>query len=106
MKRGEVWWVNLDQTIGAEIQKRRPCVLVGATPVNRARRTVVVVPLSTSGKPRPPITIPVTCMGKSVVAVSDQIRAVDKARMIGMAGILSDSEMAALDDGLRQVLVL
>ena len=45
-------------------------------------------------------------MGKSVVAASDQIRAVDKARMIGMAGILSDSEMAALDDGLRQVLVL
>lgn len=106
MKRGEVWWVNLDPTIGAEIKKKRPCVLVGATPVNQARRTVVVVPLSTSGKPRPPLAIPVTCLGKSVVAVSDQIRAVDKTRMIEMAGMLSETDMSALAEGLKRVLVL
>jgi len=106
MKRGEVWWINLDPTIGAEIRKKRPCVLVGATPVNQARRTVVVVPLSTSGKARPPLAIPVTCLGKSVVAVSDQIRAVDKTRMIEMAGMLTEADMAALDEGLRRVLVL
>lgn len=106
MKRGEVWWVNLDPTIGAEIRKKRPCVIIGATPVNQARRTVVVVPLSTSGRPRPPLAIPVTCLGKSVVAVSDQIRAVDKTRMIEMSGTLSDEDMSALAEGLKRVLVL
>ena len=106
MKRGEVWWINLDPTIGAEIQKQRPCVIVGATPINQARRTVVVVPLSTSGTPRPPLAVPVTCMGKRVVAVTDQIRAVDKVRMIAKAGTLTEADMATVDDGLRRVLVL
>jgi mRNA interferase MazF len=106
MKRGEVWWVNLDPTVGAEIKKKRPCVLVGATPVNKARRTVVVIPLSTSGKPRPPLAIPVTCLGKSVVAVSDQIRAVDKTRLIEMTGMLTEADMLALAEGLKRVLVL
>jgi mRNA interferase MazF len=106
MKRGEVWWINLDPTIGAEIQKQRPCVLVGAAPINQARRTVVVVPLSTSGKARPPLAVPVTCLGKLVVAVTDQIRAVDKVRLIAKAGMLTETDMVAVDDGLRRVLVL
>lgn len=106
MKRGDVVWVNLDPTIGSEIRKKRPCVLVGATQVNQARRTVVVVPLSTAGKPRPPLAIPVECLGRSVVAVCDQIRAVDKTRLIESAGTLSDTDMAALEEGLRRVLVL
>jgi len=47
MNRGDIYWVNLEPTQGAEIRKKRPCVIVGATPINRARHTVVVVPLST-----------------------------------------------------------
>ncbi|MBE0502409.1 MAG: hypothetical protein IBX47_13345 [Desulfuromonadales bacterium] len=50
--------------------------------------------------------IPVTCLGKSVVAVSDQIWAVDKTRMIEMAGMLTEADITALDEGLRRVLVL
>ncbi|MGH8646130.1 MAG: type II toxin-antitoxin system PemK/MazF family toxin [Gammaproteobacteria bacterium] len=106
MNRGEVYWVNLDPTQGSEIRKQRPCVLVGAAPINKARRTVVVVPLSTSAKPRPPLTIPVQCLGKRVVAACDQIRAVDKTRLREPAGHLSKEDMEALDEGLRQVLVL
>ncbi|MGZ3578481.1 MAG: type II toxin-antitoxin system PemK/MazF family toxin, partial [Syntrophales bacterium] len=44
MSRGDIYWVNLDPTVGSEIRKKRPCVLIGATPINEARRTVVVVP--------------------------------------------------------------
>ena len=106
LKRGDVYWVDLNPTRGSEIQKMRPCVLVGATPISQARRTVVVVPLSTAGKPRPPIAIPAFYLGKQVVAVCDQIRAVDKARLIKDAGSLSKEDMIALDAGLRQVLSL
>lgn len=106
LKRGDVYWVNLDPVQGSEIRKMRPCVVVGATPINQARRTVIIVPLSTAGKPRPPIVVPVTCLGKQVVAVCDQIRAVDKARFVKEAGSLSKEDTMALDAGLRQVLFI
>ncbi len=106
MNRGDVYWVNLDPTKGSEIKKLRPCVLVGATPINKARRMVVVVPLSTSAKAMPPMTISVTCLRKKVVAVCDQIRTVDKSRLTKSAGKLTSGDLEALDEGLRQVLVL
>lgn len=106
MNRGDIYWVNLNPTIGSEINKQRPCVLIGATPINQARHTVVVVPLSTSAKARPPITIAVLCLGKHVVAVCDQIRTVDKSRLQKMAGSLSEKDLIALDNGLRQILCL
>ena len=63
LTRGNVYWVNLDPTQGAEIKKVRPGVLVGASPLNQARRTVLVVPLSRGGEARPPITVKVQCHG-------------------------------------------
>ena len=106
MNRGEVYWVNLNPTKGSEIKKTRPCVLVGATPINKARRTVVVVPLSTSATPRPPIVIPVTCDSKQVTAICDQIRTVDKSRLEKQIGQLSLKDLDKVDEGLRQVLAL
>ncbi len=106
MNRGDIYWIDLNPSTGSEINKLRPCVIVGATPINRARQTVVVVPLSTSAKARPPITILLSCFGKEVTAVCDQIRAVDKSRLKKLAGSLSDKDLNALDDGLRQVLCL
>lgn len=106
MNRGDIYWVDLNPTIGSEINKARPCVLVGATPINQARRAIVVVPLSTSSKAKPPITISVSCLGKQVTAVCDQIRTVDKSRLREPAGHLSAKDLNALDDGLRQVLSL
>ena len=106
MNRGDIYWVDLNPTQGSEINKQRPCVLVSATPINRARHTVVVVPLSTSAKARPPITLSVSCMGKQVTAVCDQIRTVDKSRLKSTAGSLSFNDLNTLDEGLRQVLSL
>jgi mRNA interferase MazF len=106
VNRGDVYWVDLNPTTGSEMNKLRPCVLVGATPINQARHTVVVVPLSTSAKARPPITIAISCLGKQVIAVCDQIRTVDKSRLKNSAGQLSAKDLNALDDGLRQVLSL
>jgi len=106
MNRGDVYWVDLNPTRGSEINKARPCVLVGATPINLARRTVVVVPLSTFAKAIPPITISVLCSGKKVTAICDQIRTVDKSRLKNSAGSLSAKDLNALDNGLRQVMSL
>ena len=106
MNRGDIYWVDLEPTRGSEINKLRPCVLVAATPINKARHTVVVVPLSTSAKARPPIIIAVNCLNKHVSAICDQIRTVDKSRLKGLIGALSDKDSNALDEGLRQVLNL
>ncbi len=106
MNRGDVYWVDLNPTKGSEINKQRPCVVVGATAINRARNTVIVVPLSTVTRSRPPIVIEVECMGKKVAAICDQIRTVDKSRLIKPAGKLSSDDMDVLDDSLRQVLSL
>jgi mRNA interferase MazF len=108
MNRGDIYWVNLSSSKGkgSEINKERPCVLVGATPINKARRTVVVVPLSTAAQARPPITISVSCLGKEVMAVCDQIRAIDKSRIKKAVGSLSLKDLKALDNGLREVLNL
>jgi|SRR4030042_1361731 mRNA interferase MazF len=106
MKRSDIYWVNLDPTVGSEIRKKRPCVLIGANPINQVRKTVVVVPLSSVGIPRPPLTIPVTCLDRQVVAVCDQIRAVDKSRLMEKAGSLTNEDMMELEKGLRQVLAL
>jgi mRNA interferase MazF len=106
MNRGDVYWVDLNPTKGSKINKQRPCVLVSATPINLARRTVVVVPLSTSAIVRPPITLGIECLGKRVVAVCDQIRTVDKTRMQKQAGEISLNDMNELDECLKQVLAL
>ncbi len=106
MKRGDIYWVNLDPTRGSEIRKSRPCVLIGATPINKARRTVVVVPLSTSAKAHPPLTVSVQAIKCTAVCVCDQIRAVDKTRLQQKAGKLSMDDLRALEDGLRKVFQL
>lgn len=106
MNRGDIYWVDLNPTQGSEINKKRPCVIVSATPINRARKTVIVVPLSSAAKPRPPIVVNVACLGKPVSAVCDQIRTVDKSRLVKSAGNLSSDDMDILDESLRQILSL
>ena len=106
MNRGDIYLVNLDPTIGHEIKKSRPCVLVGATPINQARHTVIVVPLSSKTHVYPPITIPIICQGVQGIAVCDQIRTVDKSRLIKPMGQLSANDLDKLENSLRQVLVL
>lgn len=104
--RGDVYRVDLNPTKGSEINKIRPCIIVGATPINLARSTIVVVPLLSSPTPRPPLVVPIPSLGNRSVAVCDQIRAIDKSRMIEKIGELSLREMDLLDDCLRKILAL
>ena len=106
IQRGSVWWVAFDPARGGEIQKTRPAVVLSANGLNRARRTVVVVPLSTGPAPRPPIVLAVPSMGVDAVVVCDQLRAVDKSRLAALRGNLSLPELRAVEDGVRTILGL
>jgi len=106
VRRGEIWCVNLDPTQGSEIRKTRPAIVVTANALNRARRTVVIVPLSTGPQPRPPIIVPAPSAGPNSVAVCDQVRAVDKRRLTRNRGRLSAADLRSIEDGLRRILEL
>ena len=106
VRRGDVWWVDLDPTRGSEIRKTRPAVVLTADALNRARRTVVVVPLSTGPAPRPPIVVATASAGAGSVAVCDQVRAVDKTRLTRRVGQLAMADLRGVEDGVRVVLGL
>lgn len=106
VRRGEVWWVDLDPTRGGEIRKTRPAVVLTANALNRARRTVVVVPLSTGPAPRPPIVVATPSAGAGSVAVCDQMRAVDKSRLTRCTGQLTAADLRVVENGVRAVLEL
>jgi len=80
-ERGDLWWVALDPTIGSEIRKTRPCLILSANLINEHRRTVLAVPVSSSPTAHPPITVAVHCGEKAGVAIVDQLRAISKDRL-------------------------
>lgn len=80
VKRGEVYWVNLDPTVGSEIQKVRPALIVSPDDMNAALLRVIIAPLTSGGQPmgcRPEIEF----KGKSARILLDQLRSVDKKRL-------------------------
>lgn len=79
-ERFDVFLVALDPTVGSEIRKTRPCVIVSPDEMNRYVRTVAVAPLTTKGRPYPS-RVDVRLLGKQGQVVIDQIRTVDKARL-------------------------
>ena len=85
MKRGEVWWAALDPTMGSEIRKTRPCLIVAPDVMVQSLRTVIVVPLTTKGRAisfRPPISFRKT----SGLVLLDQVRTLDKRRLLRRMG--------------------
>lgn len=98
--------MRLDPTVGSEIKKTRPCLVLSTNLVNQRRRTVVVIPLSTSRQAAPPLLVPLDCAGRAVIAVVDQIRAVAKERLQQRLGTVSSVDLKAVEEGLRQILEL
>ena len=105
-RRGEVWWVRLDPTLGSEIGKTRPCLVLTRDILNARRRTVVVVPLSSSPPPSPPLLVAIRCAGQPAVAVTDQVRAIAKERFRERLDVLSAEDLTAVEEGLREILEL
>ena len=100
--RGEVWLTALDSTVGSEIRKTRPCVVVSPPELHDYLRTVTVAPMTTAGKPAP-YRVPLRFGGKSGLILLDQIRTLDKRRLVKRAGAVSSSTLAATLLVLQQV---
>jgi len=90
--RGDVWLVALDPTLGSEIQKTRPCVVVSPSEMHDHLRTVLVAPMTSKGRAAP-FRIPVTFKRKHGLILLDQIRAVDKIRLVKKEGSVADKTL-------------
>ena len=98
----EVYLAALDPTMGSEIQKTRPCVVVSPDEMNRHLRTVLVAPLTSSGRDYP-WRVPVLFEARQGHAALDQLRAVERTRLVKRLGTLSESEGRAMLDSLTEM---
>ncbi len=102
MKRGEIWLVNLDPSVGSEIQKSRPCVVVSPAELNDMLRTVIVAPMTSKGFVAP-FRVPVTHAGTKGQIVLDQLRTVDKLRLVKKLGAVSAKTLTSVLVTLQEV---
>ena len=102
MRRGEIWRINLDPTMGSEIKKSRPCVVASPKELNDHLRTVIVAPMTSKGFGAP-FRVPVTHAGTKGLILLDQIRAVDKVRLVKRLGALSPRTLAAMLTTLQEL---
>lgn len=102
MIRGEIWLVNLEPAVGSEIRKTRPCVVVSPAEMHDYLRTLIVAPMSTKSRSAP-FRIGVAHGGKKGLILLDQMRAVDKVRLVKKLGALSPRTLTATLSTLQEV---
>ena len=85
---GDVWLAQLDPTVGSEIQKTRPCVVISPLELHQHLRTVIVAPMTTGSRPAA-FRVPITFKGKTGLILLDQIRTLDKVRLVRREGAVT-----------------
>jgi mRNA interferase MazF len=102
VKRGDIWLVNLDPTVGSEIKKSRPFVVLSPSELNDHLPTVMVAPMTSKGLGAP-FRVPVTHAGTKGLIVLDQLRTVDKLRLVKRLGAVSAKTLSAALTTLQEV---
>ncbi len=104
MNQYDIVLVNLDPTVGSEIQKTRPCVIVSPNEINHNLQTLVVSPMTTSSR-KYPTRVEVKHNGKTGWIAIDQIRTIDKVRVIKTLGTLNKSEIFKVKSVIKETFV-
>ena len=100
--RGEVWLTELDPTVGHEIQKTRPCVIISPDELNKVVRTVLIAPMTTGGWATS-FRVPVVFQGKDGLIVPDQMRSIDRRRLRKKLGMLLEDDLQTLLGVIRTI---
>src|SRR5262249_2829456 len=102
INRFDVYLVNLDPTVGSEIHKTRPCLVVSPDEINHNLRTAIVAPMTTKGKVYPS-RVPCRFKGKNGHVVLDQLRTVDQSRFVKKLGRMDGKTSAVVLDALQEM---
>lgn len=101
MRRGEIWWVNFDPSIGGEIQKQRPAVIVSNDVSNKYLNRVQVVQVTSKVDKLYPSEAYITVAGKQGKAMADQLATVSKQRLFKTIGRVSEAEIQEIEKAIR-----
>ena len=104
VKKYQIYFVNLYPTIGAEVKKVRPCVVVSQDEINSFLKTVIVAPVTSALKSYP-TRIDISLQGRNGQIMIDQIRTIDKSRLINQVGLLKRKEVEKIKSVIKQMLV-
>ena len=104
LKQYQIVLVNLDPTIGSEIKKTRPCVIISPDEMNKYLRTIIIAPMTTKSK-KYPTRVKIKHDEKIGWVVVDQIRTIDKQRIVDILGDLSKFEISELKSVIKETFV-
>ena len=100
----EIYWIDLDPTKGSEIKKTRPCVVISPNEMNNSINTVIIAPMTSTSK-NYPTRINTTLDERDGWIVLDQIRCVDKSRLVKVAGVLKQEVIIKVKEAMKEMLI-
>jgi mRNA interferase MazF len=103
IKQYHVYWVNLDPVIGSEVSKTRPCAIISPDEMNRNIRTVIIAPLTHTLKAYPTRVV-CSIKGEKGMIMLDQIRTIDKQRLVSFSGKLKKAEIEKIKEVINEML--